>query len=367
MAYKDFIGDANNTPQIALAVPWPDSNCQTPSTDGAPYPWQIGSKLQGFVYGAQRYHSRMSIDSACMIANPYGTGRSLYIDLASSTANGDANSIIRTPPSLGGWVPKYGVSVTQEMSLVVCYAASSLLSGDVEFILEQYSSTGTLLASTTMGTIDCFSNSTGTPGGEDYVTVVMTSDTSLLQATTDYFRLAMVFDRGAPSGSKFSIDCWQLAFIPGLGPETSGLQSFRDDYVARNFMAPKTTKVSHFRSDDDLVAIRTNQSRNISRVEAISFEFYRTSQAWRDDIMFFWEANQAGFPSADDAVPTGLHNQLGNKLWPLVLRPRIPGVKQVMTVDMVNYPFPVDVDHSLNYVEASPKSSGVLTFEEVIF
>ena len=362
MSYKDFSGDALATPQIAVGVPWPDSNCDTPSTDGAPYPWEIGSVLDGHVYGAQRHHSRMSLDTPCRVANPYGSGRSLFIDITSANPGSSANSYIRTPPSLGGYVPKYGVGSSQEMTLLVCYCSTNVTPGmTIRFDLEQRSSSGSLIATTTMGEI------TDIAGINDYKTVALTSDTSLLQATTDYFTLKIsVWHINGVSGAYFSLDAWALCFLPGFTPETSGMQSFRDDYVGRNFRSAHTSESTHIRPAGGLTPFRTNQSRNIQRVESMSWEFIRCSQAWVDDLRFFWAANQ-GMISANDAVPTGYHNQLNGRPWPLVVRPRRPGVKQLFYCDMVANPFPFDIDQQLGFVESTSKYSGVLTVEEVIF
>jgi len=356
-------------PQIALGIPFGDSNLQTPDAAGLPSPpWTIGSLMAGKIYGAGIASSLIRAEAepdAQLYANKYGCGRSIWIPLdntmdglpASLGGAGSGNAVIKTPPTWYGYVPAIGQSsYFFPFSALLVLMLDLKIGQQVYLAIEQYNASGTLTADDLLGSFTSSDNTSG-----EWLSFLTTPTKFNLLSATQYFRLAIYF-KGSASTGIIGID-----FL-GLGWQESSdtvFQSWTDHYVGRNQSIGPSLGVAIQRTPQGGI-YASNQRRGVLRLEHLTFEFMRASQAWRDDLQFYWHA-QSGQPSVGDPRYSLYSAGLEGKLWPLLLRPRRPGIKQALYCRMMNEPFLPDIDNALGFVEDSLKFSGVVQFEELIF
>jgi hypothetical protein len=364
-----FVGDPLAAPEICLGIPFGDSNTQTPDpTWGVPVPgWALGGLTIGHIYGAHYYHRFANFIESEWVANPFGVGRSLFVETqadmdglpAALGGTGSGNSFILTPPSHYGYLPVVGSSQTVKFRLLLVLNLNLGANHALHVSLSQYRDNDVFEDQDVLKTFTVADNT----GGE-YLSFA--SDHVITKnALTRYLRLAF-WPEADGSAQGFSIDFFGLGFIPQNDGFESGAPSFTDDYVGDGLGCEYAVEVEDVRPTGGYGHWIYNRGHNLKRVSRLSMQFYRATAQWRQDLLWFWAA-QNGIVSVGDRIKSGRGNELGGRPWPLLLRPRHPHFKQAMYCRLRATPFFLDVDTGPKFVEPVPTYSGLAELEELIF
>lgn len=346
-------------PRIALGIPIGDSNTQTPdSTNGVPVPpWVVEAKMQGHIYGIHLGNSL----SQSLSANKFGVGRSIHVDLQSDMdglppwlgGSGGGDAVIRTPPSYYGFLPQPGVELAMTVAMLLTVNVDFRTQDSAHVVLEQYGASGGRVAETVITTIPA---STDT-GGKWWSWNASQTITKL--STARYWRIAIYFNGGTSAGT-MGIDFIGLGWIPGA---VVGSQSFADHYFRGD--AEYQQRIQDLSPRDSYTSFRTALAGGVKAFR-FSLAFFRTPQAWYEDLLFFWQA-QNGHPTGSDRLVPGTASDLGGRPWPLLVELRRPGLKQACYCQMPDKPLGLDIDYTTDAVDEEIEWSGTVMLEEVIF
>lgn len=345
------------TPQIALGIPVPGGNFQTPATSGIPPHWSAGTAITGHVYALHELHGTLSQFSAeYQRANPYGCGRSILVDGQSDT-DGGSQSFIRSAATPYGLVPHPGAEVTVNLGALIVASGSLSVSRELTVQVEQYDANGTEIGTEdTLGTVT--SSAISSSG---WLSTLVSADIAK-HAACQYFKVLLKFDLA--TSDWFALDFVGLGWIPLNTGQDAAMQTLGDDYVGSNLSMRWVSGAEVIRAHAGFGLWTQQLGRNMRRAE-MALEFIRAAQSTRDDLAFFWYAQQGALGNGTDAP--GYGNQLGAEPWPILFRPRRPGAKQGLYARFTKEPFFLDVDTRAGYAEDPVFWSGVAELEELIY
>lgn len=347
-------------PQIALGIPLSDSNFQTPSPTGVPTSggWSFGTAMLGYLYGMHLGHPTLT-DTSLGGADPYGVGRSLYVDVDAGM-NGGSQSFIRTPPSHLGMVPSPGEEIIVNFGVALT-VKGDMTSAIVTVQLSEYTAAGVLIANTLLGTM------TAGDFGATWNRKVFSKDV-IKNADTQFFRLLLFVNSGGNGNAHFGIDFVGLGWIPRNTGQNSAFYECPEPYRYSHQSARLVSGSSPVSVHSGFGHWVQQVGRGMQRWQ-MSMEWELMSQSFRDSLAFFWAAQQGSIGAADSLTAGSIvvANDLGGEPWPLLLLPNRSGVKSALYARFAGEPFFCDIDNKLEVVDDPIEWAGVAKFEELIY
>lgn len=352
------MSDTLANPELAVGIPIHDCQCSRVSSAGVPTPpWAVGSQVSGRV--SALYHAPTGGRySSGRGAAAEGTGRSIIVDFQNSM-DGGANSYLETPKSHWGWVPRLGTASSIGIRVFLVLSCSLNAGQSVVVKLLRYSSAGAF-TETTVYTFD----NTNTPG-DTWTTYSL--GPALVSTATDtrYFSLRFYFNANGAAASKwFALDAFGLGWLffatsPGRYQLT---EPYAPDGYEHPIMAASSIEAGGTVGTlDQLMVTNGGINRAMLRIP-----FRDLSLSAAQDLRALWNASR-GFPSGGSDKGYSVGDMFQGRLWPLLVAPRRPGVRQLLYAYPMGTKFPLEVTGRYGFVPDESNFDGTLDLIEQVY